>query len=323
MTAPATAPGRRTGRALGSFATLLTTEATALEEAHALLTAELLAMDAACSRFRRDAELWRINHAEGHPVPVSPLLAEALAAALAAARLTGGDVDPTCGTSLARLGYDRDFAQARRHTSALRQPAAPAPGWRSVEFDPVRRVVRVPTGVVLDLGATAKALAADRAAVAIEAWLGCGVLVNLGGDIRVAGPPPEGGWRVAIADDVGFDGGPTAACDAVGAGEAPVVMIHAGGLATSGTAVRSWRRGSARLHHIIVPATGLPVQSCWRAASVAAATCVAANTASTAAILRGERAKAWLAGLGLPARLVRHGGAAVTVAGWPRDAHGH
>jgi len=65
------------------------------------------------------------------------------------------------------------------------------------------------------------------------------------------------------------------------------------------------------------------VQSCWRAASVAAATCVDANTASTAAILRGEPAAAWLAGLGLPARLVRHDGAAVTVAGWPRDADGH
>jgi len=100
-------------------------------------------------------------------------------------------------------------------------------------------------------------------------------------------------------------------------------MLHTGGLATSGTAVRNWRRGGARLHHIIEPATGLPVQSCWRAASVAAATCVDANTASTAAILRGEPAAAWLAGLGLPARLVRHDGAAVTVAGWPRDADGH
>jgi thiamine biosynthesis lipoprotein len=305
-----TAPGQRTGRAFGTFATLLTTEAAALEQAHALLTAELLAVDAACSRFRRDAELWRVNHARGRRVRVSPLLGEALTVALAAARLTDGDVDPTCGTSLVRLGYDRDFARARRHTSTLRQPAAPAPGWRSVEFDPELREVRVPAGAVLDLGATAKALAADRAAEAIVAELGCGVLVNLGGDIRVAGPAPEDGWRVGIADDVGFDG-------RSGAGQDHVVMIRAGGLATSGTAVRSWRRGSARLHHIIVPATGLPAQSCWRAVSVAAATCVDANTASTAAILRSERAPAWLAEAGLPARLVRHDGTAEIVAGWP------
>jgi thiamine biosynthesis lipoprotein len=232
--------------------------------------------------------------------------------ALAAARLTGGDVDPTCGTSLIRLGYDRDFARARRHTSTLRQPAAPAPGWRSVEFDPVLGQVRVPAGVVLDLGATAKALAADRAALTIEAEAGCGVLVNLGGDIRVAGPPPPGGWQVGIADDIGFDAGP-------GPEARYTVLMHSGGLATSGTAVRSWRRGNARLHHIIEPSTGLPARSCWRAVSVAAATCVDANTASTAAILRGERAAAWLTGLGLPARLVRHGGKAVTVAGWPAE----
>ena len=305
-----TACQQRTSRAFGTYATVLTTEAAALEQAHALLTAELLAVDAACSRFRRDAELWRVNHAGGRPVRVSPLLSEALTVALAAARLTDGDVDPTCGTSLVRLGYDRDFARARRHTSTLRQPAAPAPGWRSVEFGPALREVRVPAGTVLDLGATAKALAADRAATAITAELGCGVLVNLGGDIRVAGPAPEDGWRVGIADDVSFDGGP-------GAGGDHVVMIHTGGLATSGTAVRSWRRGSARLHHIIVLATGLRARSCWRAVSVAAATCVDANTASTAAILCSERAPAWLAGHGLPARLVRHGGTVETVAGWP------
>jgi FAD:protein FMN transferase len=316
MPAPGAAVAGHTFPAFGTFATLLTTDPAALEPARVLLAAEVRAVDAACSRFRRDSELWRVNNAQGRSVQISPLLADALTVALTAARLTDGDVDPTCGGSLAALGYDRDFAQARENTAALRQPAAPAPGWRSVALDPVLREVRVPAGAVLDLGATAKALAADRAAVAIAAALGCGVLVNLGGDIRVAGTPPAGGWRVGIADDVTFDGpgspGP--------AGHA--VLVRDGGLATSGTAVRSWRRGAARLHHIIVPGTGLPARSCWRAVSVAAATCVSANTASTAAIIRGERAAAWLAGLGLPARLVRHDGAAVTVAGWPASRTG-
>jgi FAD:protein FMN transferase len=192
----------------------------------------------------------------------------------------------------------------------------PAGGWRRVELNLDRQEVTVPANVMLDLGATAKALAADRAAAAIEAAVSGGVLVNLGGDIRVAGTPPDGGWRVGIADDVDFDGhGPADPAD-------QAVLIQDGGLATSGTAVRSWRRGATRLHHIIVPATGLPAQSCWRAVSVAAATCVAANTASTAAIIRGERAPGWLAGLGLPARLAGHDGAAVTVAGWPASCPG-
>jgi len=310
MPAPARVAGH-TFPALGTFATVLTTDPATLEPARAFLAAELHAVDAACSRFRRDSELWRVNHAQGRPVQISPLFTEALMAALTAARLSNGDVDPTCGNALVRLGYDRDFAQVRDNTSTLRQRTAPAPGWRSVELDPVSREVRVPSGVVLDLGATAKALAADRAAVGISATLGCGILVNLGGDIRVAGPPPAGGWRIGIAGDVAFDGSGSA--DPA----SQAVLIRDGGLATSGTAVRSWQRGTARFHHIIVPSTGLPARSCWCAVSVAAATCVAANTASTAAIIRGEPAAGWLAGLGLPARLVRHGGEAVTVAGWP------
>jgi FAD:protein FMN transferase len=304
----------RTFRALGTFATLLVTDPDTLEPAYDLLAAELAAIDAACSRFRPDSELWRVNHSRGRPVPVSPLFADALAVALAAAALTDGDVDPTCGQSLIRLGYRRDFALARRRTGRLRRPPVPAGGWRRVELDLDRREVTVPARVALDLGATAKALAADRAAAAIEAAIGGGVLVNLGGDIRVAGDPPDGGWRVGIADDVG--------CDVSLADIEPrqVIMIRDGGLATSSPLGRAWRRGDVDLHHIVVPATGLPARSCWRTASVAAASCVDANIASTAAILRAEQAPRWLDGLGLPARLVRHDGSTVTVGGWPADA---
>ena len=299
--------GTRTFRALGTFATLLVTDPGTLARAHTLLAAELAAMDAACSRFRSDSELWRVNHARGRPVQVSALFAEALSVALAAAALTDGDVDPTCGGSLIRLGYDQDFARARRDTGPLRQPPLPAGGWRRVTLDPDRREVTVPDGVMLDLGATAKALAADRAAAAIAAAVGGGVLVNLGGDIRVAGDPPAGGWLVGIADDVGFDAG----ADSIQARQ--VVTIRDGGLATSSPLGRAWRRDGADLHHIIDPVTGWPADSCWRTVSVAAASCVDANIASTAAILRGGRAPGWLDVLRLPARLVRRDGTTVTV----------
>jgi len=231
--------------------------------------------------------------------------------ALSAAEFTDGDVDPTCGQSLVRLGYDRDFAQARERTGPLRQLPSPAGGWRSIDLDRDRREVTVPRGVMLDLGATAKALAADRAAVSIRDAAGCGVLVNLGGDIAVAGDPPGDGWRVGIADDVSFD---TQMADIE---HSQVVLIRDGGLATSSTSARAWRRDGADLHHIIVPATGRPADSCWRTVSVAAASCVGANIASTAAILRGEQAVRWLDGLRLPARLVRRDGSTLTVADWP------
>jgi FAD:protein FMN transferase len=308
---PATCYGAHTSEALGTFATLLVEDPTALEDARGLLDAELAAIDAACSRFRPESELRRACAAGGRPVPVSPLFAEALSVALAAARLTDGDVDPTCGQALANLGYDHDFASARRNTGVLTTPAAPGGGWRGIVLDTSRGQVTVPDGVLVDLGATAKALAADRAAAKIAASTGCGVLVNLGGDISVAGRPPAEGWLVGVADDANFD----STTASVVAGQ--VVTIRDGGLATSSVLGRAWQRGGVWLHHIIDPRTGEPARSCWRTATVAAATCVDANVASTAAILRGEQAVGWLRGLGLPARLVRRDGSVVRVAGWP------
>ena len=316
---PDTALGTKRFTALGTSVHLLVTDPGAADRACALLAEELDAIDRACSRFRPDSELWRVNHACGRTTRISSLLAEAVAVALDAAEITDGDVDPTCGRSLARLGYDRDFAAARQNTSPLSQPAVPAAGWQAVELDCERHEITVPGEVMLDLGATAKALAADRAAVRIAVSLNCGTVVNLGGDIRAAGVPPDEGWRIGIVDNREFDGaeaGDGPATPGPPAWDA-VVAIRDGGLATSSTKVRAWSRGTTPLHHIIAPSTGMPADSCWRTVSVAAATCVDANTASTAAIIRGERAPGWLAGQRLPARLVGHGGEVVTVAGWP------
>ena len=74
------------------------------------------------------------------------------------------------------------------------------------------------------------------------------------------------------------------------------------------------------LHHILDPRTGLPAEPVWRTVSVAAGSCVDANAASTAAVIRGRRALGWLAQLGLPARLVDATGVVFTVAGWPDEA---
>ncbi|MFX9181066.1 FAD:protein FMN transferase, partial [Acinetobacter baumannii] len=73
------------------------------------------------------------------------------------------------------------------------------------------------------------------------------------------------------------------------------------------------------VHHLIDPATGRPVEPRWRTASVAAASGRDANPASTATIVRGDGAPAWLASLELPSRLVGVDGTVVHVAGWPAD----
>ena len=101
------------------------------------------------------------------------------------------------------------------------------------------------------------------------------------------------------------------------------MAITSGGLATSSTTVRTWSAGGRPVHHIVDPATGAPASSCWRTVSVAAGTCTDANTASTAAIIRGADAPGWLSGLGLPARLVGQDGTVVTTTGWPAESsHG-
>ena len=151
----------------------------------------------------------------------------------------------------------------------------------------------LPAGVRLDLGATAKAWAADRSAARITSRLGCGVLVSLGGDIAVAGPAPDGGWRIRVQDVTGAPGDPPA-------GPYALIAIRDGGLATSSTAARRWQRGGDVLHHILDPRTGLPAEPVWRTVSVAAGSCADANAASTAAVIRGRRALGWLAQLGLP-----------------------
>jgi thiamine biosynthesis lipoprotein ApbE len=295
----------RTSRALGTFCSLLVTAPGALDAGQQILSDVLAAIDVACSRFRIDSELSGLNSSSGRRVAVSPLFARALAVALRAAEATDGDVDPTCGSSLVNLGYDRDFDELAGDTSELTMPPAPAAGWQRVDFDPGEMTVRVPAGVLLDFGATAKALASDMAAEAIWAQLGCGVLVNLGGDIAIAGEPPEGGWRIGVDDGV------------TRAAEQACVAVAAGGVATSSPAVRGWRRGQRDLHHIVVPATGQPTDTYWAAVSVAAATCVDANTASTASIIRGPAAQGWLQSLSLPARLARPDGRVVTTGGWP------
>jgi thiamine biosynthesis lipoprotein len=298
--------GRASFLALGTGAVVLAADPARLGDACLAVAAEVDAIDRACSRFRADSELTRVNHAGGRAIAVGGVLLDALEVALRAARLTDGDVDPTVGEAIRVLGYDRDFAAVPATGRPLLRVATVA-GWREVRLDRDRGLVRVPAGMRLDLGATAKALAADRAAAHAAAAAGCGVLVSLGGDIATAGQPPRGGWAVRVSD--WHAAGPDA--------DGETVRIHGGALATSSTSVRRWTRGDEQLHHVIDPATGRPAAVVWRTVSVAAATCVDANTAATAAIIRGRRSPAWLGSLGLPARLVRPDGTLVRVGGWP------
>jgi thiamine biosynthesis lipoprotein len=306
-------------KALGTTVVVRVADARALPEARARVEEELGAVDRACSRFRADSELERLNASAGRFMTVSPLLLEALQAGLRAAWLTEGAVDPTLGEAIVLAGYARDFSELEQpgppatpaDPGACRPIVAPrrASGWKLIEIeiadDPPR--VRIPAGVRLDLGATAKALAADRAAASAHAATGAGVLVSLGGDIATAGRPYPGGWAIHVTDD--HRDGP----DAPG----QTIIIAGGALATSSVTARRWVNDGQVMHHILDPATGRSVEPVWRTASVAAASCVDANIATTAALVQGHSALQWLREQGLAARLVSVSGEVHAVAGWP------
>jgi len=275
MTAIAVATAK--WEALGTTALVRVADRRDLELAKCVLEEELSRIDRAASSFRSDSEVSRLHRANGQPLVASDVLRQAVRAAVTAAILTDGLVDPT-------LGAD--------------------PGWREVEV--TDRTVRVPAGVMLDLGATGKAFAADCAAASIaSATDGSGVLVSLGGDIATAGEPPEDGWLIHVTDDH--------RSDQTAFGQ--TVAIRRGALATSGTTVRRGPNG----HHIIDPRIGRSAETPWRTVSVTAATCVDANTASTASIVLGEAAVGWLTEQGLSARLVDNLGSVITVGGWPLE----
>jgi thiamine biosynthesis lipoprotein ApbE len=308
-------------QALGSTVELRVTDPAALTPARVIVTEMLADFDRACSRFRADSELSAVNARAGTAVEVSELLLDAVELALRGAELTGGMLDPSIGHALERAGYDRDWElMLQEHDGALLPPDERPPailarrpeGWRAIEVDRERRTVRIAAGIKLDLGATAKALAADRCCTVAHERLGCGVLVALGGDLSVAGPAPGEGWEVHVTDDH------RASPEAPG----QRVRISLGGLASSGTGVRRWLRGGREMHHIIDPRTGDPVRTRWQTVSVAAADCTDANIASTGGLLRDDTAAAWLASLGLPARLKGSDGEIETVAGWPSEEHG-
>jgi FAD:protein FMN transferase len=293
--------------ALGTSARVVVWPPGNLNVACAATDAVLGALDRQASRFRADSELSWLHRAGGGLFLLSDGLAEAVAVALAAARWTGGRADPTVGGAVIGLGYDRDFAAIGRGPGAPPAEPVPAPGWHRVQLD--GPLLRLPAGIRLDLGATAKGVGADRAVRAVMAAAGHtgGVLVSLGGDIAVGGTAPRGGWPVTVAEQPAEAAAPGS----------QLVRLAGGAVATSSMTCRRWRRGGRELHHIVDPQTGLPADGPWRTVSVAAQTCADANAAATAAIVAGKRAEGWLAAAGVPARLVGHDGRVRRLGGWP------
>ena len=295
----------------GVEASLAVDNPAVVAEAEGLVRTVVARIDEACSRFRPDSEVMRLQPVLAEGTQVSPLLAFLVERALDAARWSDGDVDPTLGTYLASLGYDRDIAEVRLGPAGTGVPAVTGalpgrqtPGWQRVDL--TGRRLTVPAALRLDLGATAKAVAADRAAALVRDELGCGVMVVLGGDLATAGPEPDGGWQVLVED---LPGDPW-----------QQVSLRAGqAMATSSTQKRRWNHDGREMHHILDPRFGLPAEPVWRSVTVAASSCLVANTWSTAGIVRGFDAVESFERMGIAGRLIDRQGRVVTTGGWPAE----
>jgi thiamine biosynthesis lipoprotein len=300
--------GAATFAAIGTTNTILASDPDVLDDAVALAGQHLRELDRAVSRFRPDSEVSRLAvRARRAPAEafVSPTFAAYLGAALRVARLTGGLVDPTVGSALVAVGYDADLDVVRARPDFHQTRVGSVPRWHTVHLNPSARRVTVAPGTLLDLGATAKAHAADTIAELLAERLAGGFVVNLGGDVAVSGAFPPQGWSIGIEDA----GGVTR----------QVVSSTGQAIATSSTQRRVWTADGVPRHHIVDPRTGHTAPAVWAQVSCAAATCLEANAASTAAVVLGLDAPAWLEANGIPARLDAVDGRVVTTTGWPAE----
>jgi len=300
-------PSAASFAAIGTTHRLLATDAGALEDAVGIARGYLDALDRACSRFRPDSEVSRLAVAaatEPATLVGSPMLVDYLEAARFAARISGGLVDFTVGSALISSGYDADLDQVKARAQFRQSVPGVVAGWQSVELAGNR--ITTPAGVVLDFGATAKAHAADMIARLLALQLPGGFLVNLGGDLATSGRTPDGGWRVGV--------------EAADGSIRQAISITNQAVATSSTQLRTWATTTGQVHHIIDPRTGRTAVSAWSQVTCVAVTALEANTASTAAIVRGEDAVAWLSDNGVAARLERPDGSVVCTTGWPEPA---
>jgi thiamine biosynthesis lipoprotein len=240
----------------------------------------------AFSRFLPESELSRVNASPAPALRVSPLFARVLNAALDAAAETDGLVDPTLAAALESAGYDRDFSLLADSA----EPAGLAVPSRLAEVRLDGFILRRPPGLALDLNGVVKSLAVDEAAGLLS---GDG-FVSAGGDVAVRGPV-----------DVGLPRG-------------GAVRVLQGGLATSGVATRSWRRGGEEQHHLVDPRTGRPSTSRWQQVTVSGSSCLAADVAAKAAFLLGDDGPDWLDARGLPGRFVARDGSVEPNGSWRR-----
>ncbi len=241
--------------------------------------AEVRRIERAYSRYRTDSIVHAINLAAqtGGSVAVDAETAVLIGIAWEVYRISDGLFDITSGVlreiwngQTAILPSDADVARARARI-----------GLHKVKWKPPVLSFSQ-AGMVIDFGGIGKEYAADRAAdICRQHGISHG-LVNLGGDIAIAGPNPDGSpWRIGISE-------PREPGTAIA-----TLFAAAGGIATSGGYERYWEIDGRHFAHILNPLTGWPVAG-FSSVTVSAETCLAAGLYATVAMLKEADGPRWL-----------------------------
>ena len=249
------------------------------------------------SRFLPGSEINALNALDGRLGIVSAETYELVACAERARQATGGAFNPLMLTHLERAGYDRTWARIADSDEPVPAPLPVCD--EPIELFPEVRGVRLPTGARFDPGGIGKGLAGDLVAAELTRLGAATCQVELGGDVRVAGPAWTGGWwNVRVADND---------ADAV---DVASVTLPQGGVATSSSVRRSWHRAGVRMHHLIDPTTGLPAHTDLATATVVAPTLWWAEVVAKIAVIAGRRrGRALIDRLGMSGVLVSIDGA--------------
>jgi len=253
------------------------------EAAHRAID-EVRRIETKYSRYRVDSIVSRINAAAGtgERVAVDAETAMLLRFAETLHDASEGRFDITSG--ILRRVWNFKTARVPSHDEVA--ALLPDIGWSQVAWD--GESIALPrAGMELDFGGFGKEYAADRAAAVLHEAGVTGGTVNLGGDVSLVGPRPDGvPWRVGIAHPR-RPGGVIASLE----------MTH-GALATSGDYERSFEVDGRRYHHILDPRTGWPVTR-WQSVSVVGPACLASGALTTIAMLMGEGAHDFLRAQGV------------------------
>jgi thiamine biosynthesis lipoprotein len=225
------------------------------------------------SRFLPESELSLLNAAGGAPCIVSRDTIRLVETLQHAWRHTGGRFDPTVHDAMVELGYETSWPPVPPSSSPL---AGPTSGCGGIDIDSSTRMIRLPAGTHLDPGGLGKGLAADVVVEELLAGGARGALVNVGGDLRVAGQPPDSDeWRIRVEH-------PTDREHTVA-----MATLVGGGIATTSRMHKHWSIGKRVVHHVLDPATGQPAERAWAAVTVVAGSGWRAEALAKLAFLDG------------------------------------